>query len=145
MSASARLQVLVLQLCARVMSSPRLPRRRVPPRAGSRRLQVITQDDFYDCFFQLADLYTDGVSATDYARWIHKRVNQIAAMYTGPDAELLSAPEWEWRTDAEIIGAVSTLHPSVHIPVHSRLGWEVYFNNRLIDERKESAARIQVE
>eukprot|EP00966_Prymnesium_polylepis_P176999 4099202-Prymnesium_polylepis.2 len=103
----------------------------------------IDKEDFFDSFFQLADLYTDGASATEYAKWMYKRVHQIAAKYTGPDSELLATPEWEWRRDAEIIGTWSS-RLQVNIPVFSRLEWEVYFDTRLRQEREESNTRIQL-
>ncbi|KAL1500649.1 hypothetical protein AB1Y20_013297 [Prymnesium parvum] len=102
----------------------------------------ITQNDFYDCFFQLADLYTDGASAKQYAEWIQTHVNQIVSPYNGVDSDLLPTVEWEWKRDAEIIVSVSG-RVNVRVPVFSKFAWEAFFDGKLKREFEHSNARIQ--
>ena len=71
----------------------------------------IDKEDFYDCFFQLADLYTDGASASQYAKWVHKRVNQIVRLL--PNLE--PADPWlvpsHWLASASFIPRGRTVGP----------------------------------
>ena len=116
----------------------------------------LTKADFFRCWFQLADLHTEAVSASAYAWWIGCVVERIARPRQG--AMSAGRGGWEWRDDRAIMAEASTL-PRAHrlsaarqklngVPRVRKLGvWERLLWNstflpaqRAEKKRQESAA-----
>lgn len=64
----------------------------------------LTKADFCRCWFQLADLHTEAVSASAYAWWISSMVERIARPKQGA-----AQGGWEWRDDRAIMAEACAL------------------------------------
>ena len=83
----------------------------------------IERQQITDAWFQLADLHTSEVSASQYAGWLRQTLDDIAALHAGAFGRGLRM--WEWKPDSEIIAHATRNGASVG--VYQRMQWGAAF------------------